>query len=387
MSPSTTPNLNLPYLDASQSQPEVKINEAFDLIDAAITAETGGSGGGGPGSITVEGVSDSPTVTVLDVTTLRIEGASVESETAGVARIIVPSSPKSVSPIIVVRDKRSVRRLLKRPPGLPPYSIPNSGVTAGTYNTANITVGIDGRITSAANGTVLAAAAPGLIADLVLWWASDDINMANGAGVTRLRERTPYVGGVMAASTSGSSIPTISAAALNSLNGLKFPTSSPTAYPLKDFLNLPNAATIFAVINPNNATTLQAIVGGASGGLALYLVGSAGTAKIALVKTAVSVMPLATNAWTAGTAFQCNATYNATSGAYAYRQARATNGSGTTTTGAGGTAAMSFFGADFNVTNSPLNGAIVFEVCVFNRVLSGTEITNMETYLFNKWGV
>lgn len=89
MIPPRTPLFNLPYLDPSQAQPEVKINEAWNLIDAALgeSSSGGGSGSdsGGPGSITVVAV-DSPADEVLNVTTLRFH-AVVESETDGVAVI------------------------------------------------------------------------------------------------------------------------------------------------------------------------------------------------------------------------------------------------------------------------------------------------------------
>jgi hypothetical protein len=290
--------------------------------------------------------------------------------------------------ILIARNMRDARRQMNRPPGSPPFVIPASGVTPGTYNTANITVGADGRVTGAANGTVLATAAPGLIPDLAFWFESDDINMANGASITRLRDRTPWIGGVVATQPDGSGICTVATAALNSLNGLAWPGTSPRAYTMTNYWQIcPAAATIFGVIKMATSTGTQALIGGASGGLAVYMVGTSGTAKIALTKTAVAVLAPATNAWTVGTPFQFNATYTASTGAYAYRQARTANGSGTTSTGAGGLAAATVFGADFNPTSSPLNGATVFATIVYNRVLTSTEITNVENYLLAKWGV
>lgn len=69
-----TPNLGLKYLDPSQSQPEVKVNDAWDKIDAAV------------GSIAVSDVSTSPPI-VKRAVELKFSGATVTHETGGVARI------------------------------------------------------------------------------------------------------------------------------------------------------------------------------------------------------------------------------------------------------------------------------------------------------------
>jgi len=121
--------------------------------------------------------------------------------------------------------------------------------------------------------------------------------------------------------------------------------------------------------------------------LALYLVGTSGTAKLTLVSTSSAILGTATNAWTVGTAFQANATYNATTGAFAFRQGRAANGSGTGATGAGGVNPTTFIGADINVSSQLLNAASIAELIIYNRVLTSTEITNVENYLNAKWGV
>lgn len=62
-----TPNLGLQYLDAAQSQPEVKINDAWDKIDAI--------------SLTVSNTDDSPDVTVDRVRSLVFEGATLSAIT------------------------------------------------------------------------------------------------------------------------------------------------------------------------------------------------------------------------------------------------------------------------------------------------------------------
>jgi hypothetical protein len=93
-----TPRFGLPYLDPSQSQPEVKINEAWDIIDLHLgDGSDVTSDSSGPGSITVEG-RGSPGITVDNVTTLRFEGAVVESETGGVAVVVIPGGEGPTGP-------------------------------------------------------------------------------------------------------------------------------------------------------------------------------------------------------------------------------------------------------------------------------------------------
>jgi hypothetical protein len=73
MSGTQTPNLHLAYLDASQAQPEVKINDAWDKIDAVS------------GGLTVSNTSqDSPATSVDGVRRMEFIGATLEEDTAGV---------------------------------------------------------------------------------------------------------------------------------------------------------------------------------------------------------------------------------------------------------------------------------------------------------------
>ncbi len=100
----TTPNLGLPYLAPSQSQPEVPINNAWDLIDAAIAgadtaatvataaattattaaaAATAAAASAAPASLTVNAV---PNVTQINFTGATVTGA------AGVATVALPAA-------------------------------------------------------------------------------------------------------------------------------------------------------------------------------------------------------------------------------------------------------------------------------------------------------
>lgn len=224
-------------------------------------------------------------------------------------------------------------------------------------------------------------AVPGAISDLVLWWESDDILGASAAIISRLRERTPWISGVVASNASGSIA--VDSTLLNSLPVLVWPAAtSGGQYNLQTGFNLSPGATIFVVAKGSTSVGNQTIIGGNTNSLAFYL--GLASANVGLVKTGVAVIGTSSTAWVAGTWFQANATYLASSGAYAFRQARAAAGSGTGTTTAG-IAATTSFGAD-NSSNF-LNAASLAAVIVYNRVLSGPEIASVENYLFSKWGV
>jgi hypothetical protein len=238
-------------------------------------------------------------------------------------------------------------------------------------------------------GSGSATAAPGLVPDLLYWWTGSNILASQGAPIYRLQESTPWVTGALAVNAASTTV--IDTSQLNSLNVLKWPTAnSAGTYTLANPVPLKNAATFFAVVKPSTAIgpSSQAIIGAsASGGLAFYLNTASGGTAINLTKTLVAVIGTASVSWTAGTWFQANATYNATTGAFAFRQARSAAGSGTGATAAGSAGNLSFLGADSANNAGLLNSASLAEVIVYNRVLTTGEITTLETYLNTKWGV
>lgn len=85
----TTPNLGLPLLDSSQSEPEVPINEAFEILDAAVAAAGGASPGGGGGSIEITDGS----VSVSAVSVLTVRNATVIDQGGGAALLDIDSRP------------------------------------------------------------------------------------------------------------------------------------------------------------------------------------------------------------------------------------------------------------------------------------------------------
>lgn len=78
MSGDATPNLDLQYLDAAQAQPEVKINDAWNKIDAAVGA-----------GLEITSTGESPNNVVSDAHKITFHGATVESESNSGARVTV----------------------------------------------------------------------------------------------------------------------------------------------------------------------------------------------------------------------------------------------------------------------------------------------------------
>jgi Collagen triple helix repeat (20 copies) len=238
-------------------------------------------------------------------------------------------------------------------------------------------------------GGAVATALPGTIPDLKMWWESDDILGTPGSNVSRFRERTPWIGGVLG--TAGSTPTTVSeiivsAATLNGLPILQWPAASLTGViAFTGAFNLLNGATFFVVVNPGaNTAALQCLIGGATNSLAFYLQGVANVPQLTLVQTGVVVIGSSTTSWAAGTPLQANVTYQPSTGAYAFRMARAAAGSGVG--GSAGAGLTTYIGADVG-PSAPLDIASIAALIVYNRVLNGTEIASVENYLNTKWGV
>jgi hypothetical protein len=82
MSGTETPNLGLQYLDPSQAQPEVKVNDAWNKIDAAAFGALG---------VSVSDATTSPPIVAV-ARELKFVGATVSHETDGVALIQIDTS-------------------------------------------------------------------------------------------------------------------------------------------------------------------------------------------------------------------------------------------------------------------------------------------------------
>jgi hypothetical protein len=309
---------------------------------------------------------------------------------------------------------------------LPAGSVPSSalaasGVTPGSYLSANITVNAEGQVTAAANGsgggggsltvtdgthtvtgvtsldvvggvvsgttpnatvTISAGTYPGGVSSgLYYWFEGDQLSGAGGASIPQLFNATPVIGAIIPANAIGAGA-TIGAAALNSLNAANFPGSSAGRY---TFPQLPpgplTQSTAFIVFKPTSAAAIYNFFSG--GGSSLQY-GTDGSGHLNLVSTFVAVIATSTATIAAGTWYQANATYNSSTGAYAFRLARTADGSGTSVQSI--TSATSAIGYNQPSGSQDMNGSIA-ELIIYSRVLTPTEITAVETYLHSKWNV
>lgn len=226
-------------------------------------------------------------------------------------------------------------------------------------------------------------ALPGTIPDLVLWIETDNILGSAGQSVSRLQERTPWMGGV--AAQAAVSVPgpnaVIDAVQLNSLNVLTWGNVGSALYNLQPGMRLAGGVTYFVVARGVSSAGAQAIAAGTStGGPSLYMTNSG--PNLSLVNEGVALIAACSTAWVVGTAFQANVTYNDTTGAWAFRQGRAAANSGTGATGVNGL--INTVGGDQFASNLR---ASIAALIIYNRVLTAPEIASVEAYLLAKWGV
>lgn len=222
---------------------------------------------------------------------------------------------------------------------------------------------------------------PGTIPDLVFWFESDDILGASGAIINRIRDRTPWIGGIGAAATGAPGV-AISGTQVNSLNVLAWPNGASGRMAIQGGgTPVLDKVTVFAVVRPAATGVSQVLLGAPTGGLEFDLDNSN---KFTLTKTFVAVLGSSTATFAAATTYQVNATFDSSTGAYAFRVARATSGSGTTAQAI--TAQTTGIGYNVQSNSQDLNASVA-AIIVYNRVLTGPEIAAVEAYLLAKWGV
>jgi len=231
---------------------------------------------------------------------------------------------------------------------------------------------------AAGTGGTTAIAVPGLINDLVFWWQADQAkNSIVGAKLFQMANSCPWLPAYV---TNAITPATLSGTALNGLNAYTWAASATYAFSSANISPILTRTTIFVVFNPAQLTANAVFIQGASGAFGFFI-GTTGKLTTQLVGT--GNIGADTTTLTVGTYFQANVIYNSTSGAWAYRVNRAAGASGTQIRPI--TAGSSNIGSDPSPA-SFLQGTLA-EIIVYNRDLSGTEISNVENYLHTKWNV
>ncbi len=222
---------------------------------------------------------------------------------------------------------------------------------------------------------------PATIPDLMWWWQGDIANISSGTTMQRMFDSGPWTGNHCAPVTGVGVVR--SATQLNGKNVFTWPGASTGRFALNSGILLPTV-TIFAVVNPALTATGKSVINinGPTGAFQYTQDGSNG--KMAVVKSNTAVVGESTSALTDGTWYQVNAAYNASTGAYAFRKARAADGSGTN--------AQSITSNTTTINYNPNNNSedtagSIAELIIYQRVLTLTEIQTVEAYLLAKWGV
>lgn len=251
------------------------------------------------------------------------------------------------------------------------------GSLAGSYTSANLTINSSGQITAVSNGGGGSTPLPGTIPNIVYWFRGD---LVVGDFLPHL-PNSGYLPAFFPTAIAGGA--TGAASTLNSLDVVNFPGTSASEYnfPASPTVTLHNS-TVFIVFNPTVAAAGADFISGGSGA---YEWGLNTSGKLELTKALIAVIGDSVSTLSSGVWFQANVTYNDTTGAWAMKISRAADASGTNIQAITAPLATAAY--------NPFSGGVFFlngllaELIVYNRVLSPTEITNIENYLFAKWGV
>lgn len=215
---------------------------------------------------------------------------------------------------------------------------------------------------------------PQSVSNLVLWYAADHMTLLNGSNAVRWIDNV--LGDTAYAINAGAIYQT---SQINGLPAIQFSGTTAGRYTIPYPVMLANS-TVFVVFNPSSFGR-QDFISGGSGAYGLF-VNTSG--QLNLLKCYTADLPASTTTLTTGTWYQANVTYNSSTFAYSYRVARAAAGSGTSSYAM--TSNTSGLGYDVAESNADFNSNLA-EIIVYNRVLTGPEITTIENYLLAKYGI
>lgn len=232
-------------------------------------------------------------------------------------------------------------------------------------------------------GTQASAAiipAPALLPDLLWWLAADTIQGTNGTGIPVLGNATPWVLGPLASLAGG--LVTVDSTQLNGHNVVKWPGTANGRYNLNTTFTFSQQVTVFAVVKPV-APTNQTLLGASQNGFEVDV--NSGAGGFSITKALVASIASTTATLIAGTWYQFNVTYDATTGAYSFRVSQTAAGSGTS--GVTGIAATTS-GLGYNVAavGADLSSSVA-EVVVCQGIKTSPQILSVESYFNSKWGV
>jgi hypothetical protein len=229
-----------------------------------------------------------------------------------------------------------------------------------------------GHIASSLTGPGSSAPIP--TAGLVFWWDADDPSSITLSGTDMVQWRDKSGGGHhMGVVTTA---PTFSTDTIKAGRGsVDFPG---TGHMSTEYGANQKPLSLFAVIKHAGGTAYRAVVGTFNGSGIEWRINNVN--KQSFVKQQVVEIAVSTTAVPSGAAAIIGLTYSAT-GVWAYRLNSAADGTGTNDQSFASTSPKTRVG---DALGEPFIGSIG-EVIKYDRVVSGAEITQIESYLNTKW--